>query len=61
MDDGLIEVATSPCRWNGVAVSQDGRIFVSMPRWTSSIQTPSSGQSDRLRRGVHCAPFVKCL
>ena len=35
MDDGLIEVATSPCRWNGVAVSQDGRIFVSMPRWTS--------------------------
>ena len=34
----LIEVASSNYLWTGVAVSQDGRIFVCFPRWSRTIQ-----------------------
>ena len=33
----LVEVATSTVRWTGVAVSQEGTVFVSYPRWTPNI------------------------
>jgi sugar lactone lactonase YvrE len=32
----LVEVATSERRWTGVAVSQEGRIFVNYPLWAPS-------------------------
>jgi sugar lactone lactonase YvrE len=34
----LIEVASSNYLWTGVAVSQEGRIFVCYPRWSRPIQ-----------------------
>lgn len=34
----LVEVASSKYLWTGVAVSQDGRIFVCFPRWSRPIQ-----------------------
>ena len=30
--------AESPLRWAGVAVSEDGRVFASFPRWSADIQ-----------------------
>ncbi|MGF1484902.1 MAG: L-dopachrome tautomerase-related protein [Opitutales bacterium] len=33
----LEPVALSPYQWTGVAVSQDGRIFVNFPRWSDFI------------------------
>lgn len=33
---GLTEVAQSAEQWTGVAVSREGRIFVSFPRWSAS-------------------------
>src|SRR5262245_40056992 len=44
MRDDLIEVATSESQWNGVAVSPEGRIFVSLPRWRESEDTFSVGE-----------------
>lgn len=32
----LEEVATSPRQWTGIAISQDGRIFVNYPLWSAS-------------------------
>ncbi|APR80709.1 Gluconolactonase [Minicystis rosea] len=33
----LVEVARSPKQWTGVAVSPDGRVFVSYPRWSDDV------------------------
>ncbi|MEM9494107.1 MAG: L-dopachrome tautomerase-related protein, partial [Myxococcota bacterium] len=33
----LVEVASSQNRWTGVAVSQQGRLFVSFPRWSENV------------------------
>lgn len=33
----LIEVAASERQWTGVAVSKEGRIFVSYPRWSDNV------------------------
>jgi sugar lactone lactonase YvrE len=33
----LIEIAHSDQQWTGVAVSQEGRIFVNFPRWTPRL------------------------
>ncbi len=35
----LIEVARSERQWTGVAVSQEGRIFVNYPRWSDNVPT----------------------
>jgi sugar lactone lactonase YvrE len=34
---GLEQVAASDRQWTGVAVSRDGRIFVSFPRWSDDV------------------------
>ncbi|HYG34403.1 MAG TPA: L-dopachrome tautomerase-related protein [Clostridia bacterium] len=33
----LVQVAQSDRQWTGVAVSQDGRIFVNFPRWSPQV------------------------
>lgn len=33
----LEEIAASPRRWTGVAVSREGRIFVNFPRWSDDV------------------------
>lgn len=33
----LVEVATSPRRWTGIAVTPDGRLFVNFPRWSRDV------------------------
>src|SRR5262245_11224225 len=33
----LVEVAHSTKQWTGVAVSSDGRVFVSYPRWSDDV------------------------
>ena len=33
----LVEVATSPRRWTGLAVTPTGRLFVNFPRWSPDV------------------------
>jgi len=33
----LVEVATSPRRWTGIAVTPTGRLFVNFPRWSRDV------------------------
>jgi sugar lactone lactonase YvrE len=33
----LDEIASSPRQWTGVAVSQEGRMFVNFPRWSDDV------------------------
>jgi len=33
----LVEVATSPRRWTGLAVTPTGRLFVNFPRWSRDV------------------------
>lgn len=39
----LVEVATSPRRWTGIAVTPTGRLFVSFPRWSRDVPVSVAG------------------
>jgi len=42
----LIEVARSENQWTGIAVSDEGRIFVNFPRWSAAVTTSVAELTD---------------
>ena len=52
--DSLVEVATSPRQWTGIAVSKVGRVFVCFPRWSEGVPI-SVGELDS-SGAVHAYP-----
>lgn len=42
--DALEEVASSKRQWTGITVSEDGRVFVSFPRWSEGLMPFSVGE-----------------
>jgi hypothetical protein len=43
----LLEVATNSRQWTGIAVSQNGRVFVNFPRWSAEVPI-SVGELDSI-------------